>query len=147
MIVIILFCCLCASPVILLIYAILDTLSKRYKTSNLKHNARMKFNSFVKMYYINPDKWNLFPSCVMYYPQKYNETSKIHISFNYIDWLRYKSWVKHKERHEEKIKEKQTYLKNNEILIQYLLNDIETFKETNEKETKRKIDELIKNIK
>lgn len=127
--------------------AIMLASSGNYQTYNRKDEVRITFKSFVKIYYINPEKWHLKKYYTNYYHYRYDASSKIYVSFNYIDWLRYRSWYKHKERRDKKTKEKQTRLKNNEQLIQCLLKDIEAFKESNEKETQKKIDELLKDIK
>lgn len=79
---------------------------------------KIKFSSFKKFYAINPDRWKIKDDYVTYY-NIYSNVEEFH--FGYIDYCRYKWWLKG-------YKKRKSIEKENEIMkrmIETVKQDIE----------------------
>ena len=92
---------------------------------------KIEFDSLKKFYPINPNKWTLCEGYVMY-------NSMTLFKFNFIDYWRYRSWLK-QQRKMKKIIESNDALA---AVIQDVKADIAKFEAENEAYIQSKLDEL-----
>ena len=85
-----------------------------YKDNYFSSRTRLKFKSFLKFYELCPKNWELYCN----YPIYQNCTD---VSFNFLDYYRYKIWKKRIDKRTAKIAQ----LKSQEQLIQYIQKDID----------------------
>ena len=84
---------------------------------------KIKFNSFISFYNINPNRWELNDSTVFFrtkqksypYSSDYQYTK---FKFNLIDTIKYKHWKRQKSKNDKILKDCEEYQKVLEIIKQ-----------------------------
>ena len=90
---------------------------------NAEDRIKIKFNSFISFYNINPDRWELNDSTVFFrtkqksypYSSDYQYTK---FKFNLIDTIKYKHWKRQKIKNDIILKNCEEYQKVLEIIKQ-----------------------------
>ena len=110
--------------------------------------VKMKFPNWVDIFNLNPNRWS-FPEITLEdIEYKYgtrviaveyeNNTKRIFIYFDFLDWLRFRHWYKHTYRSQIKFKQEQIQNKEEakilEIILQNAQNDIDKLRAQSEKE-------------
>lgn len=95
-----------------------------------RHSQRIKFNDFINLYVINPDRWELDNNFVSFVKPcdgflRWKET--IMFQFSIIDYYRYRHW----KRTLEKQKQKEKECKQLQEVITILKSDLKKFEEKN----------------
>jgi hypothetical protein len=106
------------------IFIIVDAIPSR-------HSQRIKFNDFINLYVINPDRWELSHRFVLFVKsvKGYYITSldKIMFQFSIIDYYRYRHWKHTLEKQKQKEKE----CKQLQEVITILKSDLKKFEQQN----------------
>lgn len=116
----------------------------KYNTFGCPVYVKMKFSNWIDIFNLNPDRWS-FPQIVLEDYETHviaveyeNNTKRIFIYFNFLDWLRFKHWYKHTYRSQVKFKQEQIQNKEEvkilETILQNAQNDIDRLKAQSEKE-------------
>lgn len=122
----------------------LDTNFGVYHIFGSCYYVKMKFFNWVDIFNLNPDRWK-FPEVVL---EDYgtsviaveyeNNTKRIFIYFDFLDWLRFRHWYKHTYRSQVKFKQEQIQNKEEakilETILQNAQNDIDKLRAQSEKE-------------
>lgn len=131
----ILYCILGFVLFMLLLYAVFAIMYR----SDAKDEIKISYNRFIKLYTMNPYKWDTrFDDCVFYEPHcKYFDYEKLYFK-SYFDVLRYRNF-KHK---------KESIITKNRVdvrtirLIKYWQDDINQYKQNYYYEMQRMSEEL-----
>ena len=75
---------------------------------NAEDRIKIKFNSFISFYNINPDRWELNDSTVFFHSSDYQYTK---FKFNLIDTIKYKHWKRQKIKNDIILKNCEEYQK------------------------------------
>lgn len=132
----------------LFIYSKIDKYLKanfgKYNTFGCPVYVKMKFSNWIDIFNLNPDRWS-FPeitledleTCVITVEYE-NNTKRIFIYFDFLDWLRFRHWYKHTYRSQIKFKQEQIQNKEEakilETILQNAQNDIDRLRAQSEKE-------------
>ena len=122
------------------IFIIVDAIPSR-------HSQKIKFNDFINLYVINPDRWELFKRYVDFvkpvdgYYTRWKET--IMFQFSIIDYYRYQYW----RRNLEKQKQKQKECKQLQEVISILKSDLAKFEEQNAKRMNKEAEDILNTAK
>lgn len=103
--------------------------------NSIKNRLKIKFDSFIKFYNVNPKAWYLADDYVSYYASscssyklKYGVAKKdFDFCFSFIDYFRYKIWKKQNDKRKQDKKNAQEYL----TALKYIEEDIKLFAEQN----------------
>lgn len=91
---------------------------------NAEDRIKIKFNSFISFYNINPDRWELNNATVCFRIKVEDNSpfpayeKHIKFKFNSIDTIRYKHWKNQKSKNDKILKECEEYQKVLEIIKQ-----------------------------
>jgi hypothetical protein len=112
-----------------------------------RHSHKIKFNDFINLYVINPDRWELFNRHVDFvkpvdgYYTRWKET--IMFQFSIIDYYRYQYW-----RHNlEKQKRQEKDCKQLQEVISILKSDLAKFEEQNAKRINKEAADILNTAK
>ena len=102
---------------------------------SIKNRLKIKFDSFIKFYNVNPKAWYLADDYVSYYASScssyklgYGVAKKdFDFCFSFIYYLRYKIWKKQNDKRKQDKKNAQEYL----TALKYIEEDIKLFAEQN----------------
>jgi hypothetical protein len=97
-------------------------------------SPRLTFSAFKKLYVLNPSKWDLYSSYVVYHPFGNADLKYITVEFKHfrdaIKYMRFHDTLEANEQQLERIKMEKEFL-------EYMQDDINTFREENIAEMKR----------
>lgn len=94
---------------------------------------RLTFNAFEKLYALNPSKWNFCPNYVRYCPDG-DEYKSMVVEFKHFrDVIRYKLFKDKVEANKEELER----IRKEKEFLEYVQNDINTYREENLAEMKR----------
>lgn len=119
-----------------LIFVIVDAIPS-------KHSQRIKFNHFVNLYTVNPDRWELFGRYVDFvkpvegYYRSWKET--VMFQFNFMDYYRYQFWkhsLKKQQKQERECKELQE-------VISILKSDLNKFEQQNTERMSKEAEDVL----
>lgn len=97
-----------------------------WKNHLVKHHIKLKFDGFVRMYNIAPDKYRCAKDEVRYG----SWASGSRICFSYVDYIRYRSWLKREAV--EEVNRKNLRLKKE--YLEKVQKDIDDYREAAKKE-------------
>lgn len=124
---------------VVLIFVIVDGIPS-------KHSQRIKFNHFINLYTINPDRWELFGRYVDFvkpvegYYKSWKET--VMFQFNIIDYYRYQHW----KRNLEKQKRQEKECKQLQEVISIIKSDLKKFEQENTERINKAAEDSAVNI-
>ena len=116
----------------------------KYNTFGCPVYVKMKFSNWIDIFNLNPDRWS-FPeitledleTCVITVEYE-NNTKRIFIYFDFLDWLQFRHWYKH--TYCSQVKFKQEQIKNKEeaktleIILLNAQSDIDKLRAQSKKE-------------
>ena len=97
---------------------------------------KLTFDAFKKLYVLNPSKWEFFSNYVVYYPNGDIETEgkSIVIEFkHFVDVIRYEIFQDKLRVNEEELER----IRREKEFLEYIQNDIDTYREENLAEIKK----------
>lgn len=100
-----------------------------------KGRLKIKFDSFIKFYNVNPKAWYLANDYVSYIASRCSsyglgysmENKDFDFCFSFIDYVRYKIWKKQNDKREQDKKNAEDYL----TALKYIEEDIKLFAKQN----------------
>lgn len=98
--------------------------------------TKIKFQSFLKFYYINPDAWELSDSFIKY------KQSKAYFEFNWFEVPKYHKW--HEQIKKNKLTKRQT--EKYQETLEYIKRDLEWFNRKNEQMIKKEAEKMAKHV-
>ena len=103
---------------------------------------KISYKAFLSMYFICPSKWDINPralaNCILY--KSYEEYIEQYFYFSFIDYYRFKSFLK------KRLKEEQNYIKAGRMtkVLKSFREDIRVYDEENAKSLKKELKNIVK---
>lgn len=122
----------------------LDANFGKYNTYGGCYYVKMKFSNWIDIFNLNPDRWRFSELALEDYDTRViavvykNDTKRIFIYFDFLDWLHFRHWYKH--TYCSQVKFKQEQIKNKEeaktleIILLNAQSDIDKLRAQSEKE-------------
>lgn len=104
--------------------------------NSIDNRLKIKFDSFIKFYNVNPNAWTLHDNYVVYVAKSrcssyqfsyYIVDKSFEFCFPFLDYIRYNMWKKQADELKQKKKNAQEYLS----ALKYIEADIKNFTEQN----------------